>query len=140
MSKNNQPIILYVLIGILIVAIAIGPIYNAFNDDTHEHAFDYNDVSEYGHDGMEVLYRYHPDCGICRSIEPDVNEFQEGNNEDVPLHKIHVEHEDNLPQGLNTAVPSVLVVIDGEIVDEIVNGEQVTSFFDEVNDGSYSAD
>lgn len=133
MNKSNQPIILYVLIGILIVAIAIGPIYNAFSDNTHEHAFDFSEVSDMGHDGTEVIYRYHPECGACERIEDDVNAFAEGNEADIPLHKVHVSHEENLPSGLERGTPTLLVVEDGEIVDEIIGAYDIPDYFDTVN-------
>ena len=141
MNKSNQPIILYVLIGLLIVAIAIGPIYNAFTDDSngdtpHEHAFDYNEVSEMGHEGTELIYRYHPDCGACQAIEADVNAFAESNAEDIPLQKVHVSHEENLPSGLERGTPTLLVIESGEIIREIIGANEIPEYFDSVNAGN----
>lgn len=135
MTKNNKPVILYVLIGLLVVAIAIGPIYSALSDNTHEHAFDFSDVSEMGQDGTELIYRYHPDCGACQSIEGEVNDFQEDNAQDLPLRKVHVSHEENLPSGLSTSVPSLLIVENGQIQDEITGANDIPAYFDEVNAG-----
>ncbi|MFP4077815.1 MAG: thioredoxin family protein [Candidatus Izemoplasmataceae bacterium] len=140
MNKSKHPTILYILIGLLVFAAAIGPIYNAFSDDAHEHAFDYNDISGMGQDGFEVLYRYHPDCGVCQSIAADVDDFEDDNAQEIPFHRVHIDHEENLPDGLETGVPTVLVIKDGSIVDEFVGGDEVPRFFDDVNDGSYAAD
>ncbi|MFW6299194.1 MAG: thioredoxin domain-containing protein [Bacillota bacterium] len=140
MNKSNHPTILYVLIGLLVIAAAIGPIYNAFSDDTHEHAFDYRDISDMGDGEIEIIYRYHPECGICQNIAPDVDDFEDENADEIPFHRVHSDHEENRPQDVESGVPSVLVVEDGEIVDEFAGGEEVPQFFDDVLDDSYSTD
>ncbi len=140
MSKSNKPIILYVLIALLVIAIAIGPIYSMFSDNEHTHAFDYNEVNELGQENMELLYRYHPTCAACRSIEDDVNDFADDNVHGIRLQKVHIDHEHNLPAGYERGVPTLLVVKDGEIVDEFVGANRIPEFFDDVNSGDYPVD
>jgi thiol-disulfide isomerase/thioredoxin len=144
MKKSNQPILLYVILGLLVVAIAIGPIYSAFAEpsfgegyDDHPKIMDFSNIDELGQDSTDLIYRFHPDCGACARIKSQVIDFAESNEQDLTVYMTHIDYEENLPPGYYTGTPTLLVVEDGEIVDEITGATDIPLFFDDVNSGAY---
>lgn len=144
MNKSKQPILLYVILGLLVVAIAIGPIYSAFAEpnfgdgyNDHPKIMDFSKVDELGQDRTELIYRFHPDCGACQRIKGEVLDFAENNEPGLTVYMTHTDYEENLPRGYYTGTPSLLVIENGRIVDEFVGSEDIPAFFDDVNDGTY---
>ncbi|MGM0436481.1 MAG: hypothetical protein ACQEQA_05465 [Bacillota bacterium] len=147
MNKSKHPILLYVILGLLVVAIAIGPIYSAFSEpsygpgyDDHPKFTDFSNIDELGQDGTDLVYRFLPDCGACISIKDDVINFAENNEPGLTVYMNHVEYEEDLPPGLDSRVPSLLVVENGSIVDEFNGTNEIPQFFEDVNNGTYEVE
>ena len=144
MNKKKHPIILYVLIGLLVVAAAIGPIYSSiagpdfgsgYND--YPKFMDFSNLNEIGDGETELIYRFHPQCGVCVDIKGEVLDFAESNEQGVTVYMTHVDYEENVPNGIERATPTLLVVVNGVIVDEYVGSNEIPQFLDDVNDGTY---
>ena len=147
MNKSKPPILLYVIIGLLVVAIATGAIYSAVAEpsfgsgyDDHPKVMNFSDIDEMGQDGTEMIYRFHPQCGACVRIKGEVLDFANNNEPGVEVYMTHIDYEENLPAGLYRGTPSLLVVENGTIVKEVTGATDIPAFFEDVNDGTYEVE
>ncbi len=144
MNKSKHPILLYAIIGLLVLAIAIGPIYSAFAEpsfgegyDDHPKIMDFSEIDDLGQGETELIYRFHPECGACVRIKGEVLDFAKTNEAGLKVYMTHVDYEENVPTGLYRGTPSLLVIENGQVVDEFVGSSEIPAFFNDVNDGTY---
>ena len=93
------------------------------------------------------VYFYSETCGACNSIKARLIAFADSNEMDLKIYMMDAygtSGDRSLitgPGGVGlTSTPTMLIFKDGLMVDFIVNADNITDFFDEVEAGSYTLD
>ncbi len=142
--QSNDRFMSYVLIGfavsffIIIISIIL---FNLFSTELTYSSFDHiNDYSEITNKDEDkyLVYYYSEICGHCNDIKIQVLEFADENNEDIKVYFIDagkVTGYNNI-QGMN-GTPSLLMVVNGQLVDFVSGSDKIINIFDQINGGTY---
>lgn len=133
------------LMGVLIIVIIS---MQLFGPMTSYSDFDYIEQYSLIDDQKEDVYGvyfYSEECGACNSIKANMIEFANGNELDMKLYLLdayNTSGDRGLISGPGGAgldsTPTLMIFKDGNMVDFIVNGDNINSFFDAVEAGTYT--
>jgi thiol-disulfide isomerase/thioredoxin len=144
-KQGNDKFFSYVLIGFAVAffVILISMIlFNAFNKtltyDSFETVDDYLYIQTQEED-QYLVYWYSEICPACTAIKDEVLEFSDSNEAGIKVYFM----DSSKTSGTNyiqqmTGTPSVVVVVDGIIVDLALGNEAIPQLFDAINSGTYS--
>ncbi len=93
-----------------------------------------------------IVYWYGLNCSHCNDIKQEVLEFADNNKAGI---KVYLMDSSNATTGTNdivdpdtgvamTGTPSMIVVVDGVVVDVFVGSGDVPNLIDDINDGVYN--
>ncbi|MCD6482219.1 MAG: thioredoxin family protein, partial [Candidatus Izimaplasma sp.] len=116
-------------------------LFNLLSKELTYSSFDHiNDYSEISHmdEDEYLVYYYSEICGHCNDIKIQVLEFADDNNEDIKVYFIDAGKVTgyNYISGMN-GTPSLLMVVDGQLVDLVSGSDKIINIFDQINDGTY---
>jgi len=142
--QGNDRFTSYVLIGFAVAFFAIiisMVMFNMFNKELEYTSFDhidnYSDILNMPEDDYLVYY-YSENCHYCKEIKTQVLEFADKNNADI---KVYLLDAGNVSGYNNIAgmdgTPSLLMVVDGHLVDLVGGTTKIISIFDKINSDSY---
>lgn len=144
-KQSNEKFFSYVLIGFAITFFVIlisMIIFNAFDKTLTYGSFD--TVDDYlsiqtQEEDQYLVYWYTETCTACIAIKTEVLEFADSNEAGVKVYFMDA----SKATGTNyitqmTGTPSVIVVVDGIIVDLALGNESIPELFDAINDGTYT--
>ncbi|MCK5761518.1 MAG: thioredoxin family protein [Candidatus Izimaplasma sp.] len=142
--QGNDRFTSYIFIGfviaffVLIVSIIL---FNVFNKELDYSSFDY--IEDYQEittmpEDEYLVYFYSEGCGHCQQIKYDVLEFADDNNENIKVYFLDagIASGYNNISGMN-GTPSVLLIVDGQLIDLVAGDTSILSLFDQVNGGTY---
>ena len=93
-----------------------------------------NNFNEVVNSGKTVLLDFYADwCGPCRMVSPIVHEIAE-ERKDIIVGKVNVDEQEELAQQFKVfSIPTLVVISDGEIVEQVVGyrpKEQILSMLE----------
>ena len=143
--QSNDKFLSYVLIGfaitffVILISLAI---FNAFDKTLTYGSFDTVDNYAYiqtQEEDQYLVYWYSETCPACTAIKAEVLEFADSNEAGIKVYFMDA----GSAEGTNyisqmTGTPSIVVVVNGLIVDLALGNESIPQLFDEINNGTYS--
>ena len=142
--KGSDRFISYILMGfavtffIIIVSLIL---YNVFSKSLDYSSFDriedYSLIDEMPEDEYLVYY-YTVSCYYCKEIKEEVLDFADDNNRGIKVYFIDAENVTgtNYIAGMD-GTPSLLTVINGQIVNLVGGATDIPNTFRDINNGSY---
>jgi len=134
----------YVLIGfavaffVIIISIIL---FNMLSTELEYSSFDriedYSEITNMNEDKY-LVYFYSEECYYCKEIKYDVLEFADKNNEGIKVYFLdagNVTGYNNI-SGMD-GTPSMLMVVNGQLVDLVGGSTQILGVFDQINSGTY---
>ncbi len=134
----------YVLIGfavaffIIIISVIL---FNMLSTELEYSSFDriedYSEITNMNEDKY-LVYFYSEECYYCKEIKYDVLEFADKNNEGIKVYFLdagNVTGYNNI-SGMD-GTPSMLMVVNGQLVDLVGGSTQILGVFDQINSGTY---
>ncbi|MCK5761572.1 MAG: thioredoxin family protein [Candidatus Izimaplasma sp.] len=98
---------------------------------------DYSEITNMNEDEY-LVYFYSEECYYCKEIKYDVLEFADENSAGI---KVYFLDAGNVTGYNNIAgmdgTPSILMVVNGQLVDLVGGSTQILSVFDQINSGTY---
>ena len=150
--NNNDRFVTYMLVGFAVVIVGLVAgllISNAlkvtYEYDSFDYVTSYGDVTNMPED-QYIVYWYGLNCSHCNDIKQEVLEFADNNKAGI---KVYLMDSSNATTGTNdivdpdtgvamTGTPSMIVVVDGVVVDVFVGSGDVPNLIDDINDGVYN--
>jgi len=142
--QSNDRMMSYILIGFAVtffVVIVSLILFNVFSKEltyaSFDHVENYADITTMDED-QYLVYFYSEVCHYCNDIKPQVLEFADDNGENIKVYFLdarNVSGFNNIP-GMD-GTPTLLMVVDGHLVDMVSGTTSIISIFDKINDGSY---
>ena len=142
--QPNDRFISYILIGfaatffVIIVSVIM---FNLLSKDLEYSNFDripdYSLITNMPEDEY-LVYFYSDDCYYCKEIKFQVLEFADNNNAGIKVYLLDAGNVTgyNSVSGMD-GTPTVLMVVNGQLVDLVGGSTQIISVFDEINGGTY---
>lgn len=144
-KQSSDKFFSYVLIGFAItffVILVSMILFSAFDKtlsyDSFDSVDDYAFITSQDEDEY-LVYWYSETCPACTAIKTEVLEFADSNEAGVKVYFMDAAR----TTGTNyitqmTGTPSMVVVVDGVIVDLALGNEAIPQLFDAINNGTYS--
>ena len=144
-KNSNDKFLSYVLIGFAITFFVIlisMVLFNSFDSTLDYDSFstidDYLEI-QLKDEEVYLVYWYSETCPACTAIKDQVLEFADSNEVDMKVYFMDAA----TTTGTNyitqmTGTPSLLTIINGEIVDLNVGNVDIPATFDAINDRTYS--
>ena len=144
-KQGNEKFFSYVLIGFAVTffVILISMIlFNAFDKTLTYSSFDTVDDYLYIQTQVEdqyLVYWYSETCPACTEIKEEVLDFADKNEAGIKVYFMDAAHTSgtNYIQQM-TGTPSMVIVVEGVIVDLALGNEAIPQLFDAINSGTYS--
>ncbi len=144
-KQGNDKFFSYVIIGFAVTffVILISMIlFNAFDNSLTYGSFDTVDDYLYiqtQEEDQYLVYWYSETCPACAAIKEEVLDFADDNEAGIKVYFMDA----SKTSGTNyiqqmTGTPSVVVVVDGTIVDLALGNEAIPQLFNAINSGTYS--
>jgi len=144
-KQSNDKFLSYALIGFAITFFVILislVIFNAFDKTLAYDSFDTVDNYSYiqtQEEDQYLVYWYSESCPACSAIKDEVLEFSDSNEAGIKVYFMDAAN----ASGTNyitqmTGTPSMIVVVDGIIVDLALGNTQIPELFNAINNGTYS--
>ncbi len=144
-KHSNDKFYIHVLIGFAITFFVILislVIFNAFDKTLTYNNFE--SIDNYGfiqsqEEDQYLVYWYSESCDACGLIKTEVLEFANENTAGIKVYFLDAA----TAKGTNyisqmTGTPTMIVVVDGQIVDLARGNEQVPDLFNNINEGTYT--
>jgi|LGVF01.2.fsa_nt_gb thiol-disulfide isomerase/thioredoxin len=141
---SNDRFMSYVFIGfavaffIIIISVIL---FNMLSTELEYTSFDriedYSDITNMN-ENEYLIYFYSEECYYCKEIKYDVLEFADENNEGIKVYFLdagNVTGYNNI-SGMD-GTPSILMVVNGQLVDLVGGSTQILSVFEQINSGTY---
>ena len=144
-KQGSDKFFSYVLIGFAITFFVILislVIFNAFDKSLSYSSFDTIDDYSYiqtQEEDQYLVYWYSETCPACTAIKTEVLEFADSNSAGVKVYFMDAAS----ATGTNyisqmTGTPSMVVVVNGIVVDLALGNAQIPELFDAINNGTYA--
>jgi len=143
-QKGNDRFMSYLFIGFAVaffVIIVSVVLFNVLSEDLEYSSFDR--IEDYGDiaimpENEYLIYFYSEECYYCKEIKFDVLEFANENNEGVKVYFLDAGNVTgyNNVTGMD-GTPTMLTIVNGQLVDIVGGSTQIISLFAEINTGSY---
>ena len=142
--QKNDRLISYILIGfaasffVIIISVIM---FNLLSKDLEYSNFDriedYSQITTMP-ENEYLVYFYSEDCYYCKEIKFQVLEFADENNADIKVYMLDAGNVTgyNNVSGMD-GTPTILMVVNGQLVDLVGGSTQIISVFDEINGGTY---
>ncbi|MCK5388779.1 MAG: thioredoxin family protein [Candidatus Izimaplasma sp.] len=142
--QKNDRLISYILIGfaasffVIIISVIM---FNLLSKDLEYSNFDriedYSQITTMPEDEY-LVYFYSEDCYYCKEIKFQVLEFADENNANIKVYMLDAGNVTgyNNVSGMD-GTPTILMVVNGQLVDLVGGSTQIISVFDEINGGTY---
>lgn len=134
----------YVLIGfavaffvIIISVIMFSLLSTELEYSSFDRIEDYSEITSMSEDEY-LVYFYSEICYYCNEIKYEVLEFADENNADIKVYFLdagNVTGYNNI-SGMDST-PTILMVVDGQLVDLVGGSSQILGIFDKINNGTY---
>lgn len=150
--SNNDRFLTYVIVGFgaVIVSLVLGLIiYNIFNEeltyDDFDHVSSFYSITTQQEDAYLVYY-YSESCGYCTQIKQRVLNFSESNNANIKVYFLDARTatgntlviSDPTSGETMDGTPSLITVVNGEVVHMAPGYINVLETFDKINEGTYT--
>jgi thiol-disulfide isomerase/thioredoxin len=151
-SKKDDKFLIYLIVGFasVIVALVAGlVIYNIVADvkdyDDFDHISSFNNITDQSED-QYLVYYYSETCGYCNQIKNQVIKFADSNNQNIKVYMMDANEAfstsfpiyDPDTGAEMTGTPSLITVVDGQIVHMAPGYIEVTDTLESINAGTYN--
>ena len=143
--QSNDRLFSYVLIGfavaffVVIVSLILFSVFSKeLTYDSFDHIDNYSNITQMDEDRY-LVYFYSDVCHYCNDIKPQVLEFADENGANVKVYFLDA----GSAEGINTipgmdGTPTLLMIVDGHLVDMVSGTTSIISIFDQINGGTYA--
>lgn len=151
-SRKDDKFLIYLIVGfasVIVLLVAGLVIYNLVADvkdyDDFDHISNFSNITSQSEDEY-LIYYYSETCGYCKQIKNQVLKFANDNNENIKVYMMDANdaYATSFPiydpdTGAEmTGTPSLITVVDGQIVHMAPGYLEVTDTLESINAGTYN--